>query len=110
MNAIKHTPEHFIHIVLFWLKSPADFNDRNVFEQNMKKFLETSQYAKNKHFGAPAKTNRPVVDSSYTYCLKVMFENLEDHDNYQAETPHKLFISESSRLWEKVLIYDSEVF
>jgi len=110
MNTTKNTPENFIHIVLFWLKNPTDMNDRNTFEQNMKKFLETSQYAKNKHFGVPAKTNRPVVDSSFTYCLKVTFNNLEDHDNYQVETPHKLFISESSKLWEKVLIYDSEIF
>jgi len=58
----------------------------------------------------PAKTSRPVVDSSFTYCLKVTFDNLEDHDNYQVEAAHKLFIAESSKLWEKVLIYDSEVF
>jgi len=51
-----------------------------------------------------------VVDSSFTYCLKVTFDNLEDHDNYQVEAAHKLFIAESSKLWEKVLIYDSEVF
>jgi len=110
MKVTQNTPESFIHIVLFWLKNPDNISDRAVFEQNMNKFLETSQYAKNKHFGVPAKTNRPVVDSSYTYCLKVTFDNLQDHDNYQLETPHKLFISESSKLWEKVLIYDSEAF
>jgi len=110
MNTTLNTQESFIHIVLFWLKKPTNSADRNVFEQNMDHFLETSQYAKNKHFGVPAKTSRPVVDSSFTYCLKVTFDNLEDHDNYQVEAAHKLFIAESSKLWEKVLIYDSETF
>ena len=110
MNTTLNTQESFIHIVLFWLKNPTNSVDRNTFEQNMNHFLETSQYAKNKHFGVPAKTSRPVVDSSFTYCLKVTFDNLEDHDNYQVEAAHKLFIAESSKLWEKVLIYDSETF
>ena len=110
MNTTLNTQESFIHIVLFWLKNPSDLNDRKAFEQNMKKLLETSQYAKVKHFGVPAKTNRPVVDSSYTYCLKLTFDNLKDHNKYQVETAHKLFISESSKLWKKVLIYDSECF
>jgi len=110
MNTTLNTQKSFIHIVLFWLKKPTNSVDRKTFEQNMNRFLDTSKYAKNKHFGVPAKTDRPVVDSSYTYCLKVTFDNLEDHDNYQVEAPHKLFISESSKLWGKVLIYDSEVF
>lgn len=96
------------HIVLFWLKNPSSSSDRNEFEQHMNTLLKTSQYAKNKHFGVPAKIYRPVVDSSYTYCLKVRFDSIEDHDNYQVEIPHKQFISEAKHLWEKVLIYDSE--
>jgi hypothetical protein len=74
----------------------------------MHKFLNSSVYAKNKHFGQPAETSRTVVDNSYTYCLKVIFNNLEEHNQYQIEPAHKLFISEASKLWERVLIYDSE--
>ncbi|WP_111707767.1 Dabb family protein [Lutibacter citreus] len=100
--------EKFIHMVFFWLKNPTDATDKLEFEKAINKFLETSVYAKNKHFGVPAKTNRPVVDSSYTYCLKVTFENIEEHDKYQIEPAHKLFIAEASKLWGKVLIFDSE--
>lgn len=109
MSAIDTTKESFIHVVLFWLKNPTDKNNRAEFEKAMNTFLETSKYAKTKHFGVPAKTNRPVVDSSYTYCLKTTFLNIEEHDKYQVEPAHKLFISEASKLWEKVLIYDSEM-
>ncbi len=100
--------EKFIHMVFFWLKNPNNENDRKEFEKAMHKFLNSSVYAKNKHFGQPAKTNRPVIDNSYTYCLKVSFNNLKEHDKYQIEPAHKLFISEASDLWERVLIYDSE--
>jgi len=100
--------EEFIHLVFFWLKNPTNDNDRIEFENAMHKFLNSSVYAKNKHFGQPANTNRPVVDNSYTYCLKVTFDNLKEHDQYQIEPAHKLFISEASKLWDRVLIYDSQ--
>lgn len=100
--------EKFIHLVFFWLKNPINTTNKLEFENAMNKFLETSVYAKNNHFGAPAKTDRPVIDNSYTYCLKIAFENIEEHDKYQIEPAHKLFIAEASKLWEKVLIFDSE--
>lgn len=101
--------EKFIHLVFFWLNNPEDASDRQEFENAMHKFLNTSQFAQNKHFGQPAATNRPVIDNSYTYCLKVTFNNMEEHDKYQIEPAHKLFIEEGSKLWERVLIYDSEM-
>ncbi|WP_090121940.1 Dabb family protein [Lutibacter oricola] len=101
--------EKFIHLVFFWLKNPENKTDRTKFEDAINKLVETSKYAKNNHIGTPAATNRPVVDSSYTYCLKVTFNNIEEHDKYQIEPAHKLFIAEASKLWERVLIYDSEM-
>lgn len=108
MKLTNSIEEKFIHMVFFWLKNPENVNDRKAFENAMDKFLNTSVYAKNKHFGQPAATNRPVVDNSYTYCLKVTFNNMEEHDKYQVEPAHKLFIEEGSKLWDRVLIYDSE--
>jgi len=101
--------EKFIHMVFFWLKNPTNEQDRSEFEKAAHKLLNTSQYAKKIHLGSPAKTERPVVDSSYTYCLKVTFENIDTHDKYQIEPAHKLFIAEAAKLWERVLIYDSQV-
>lgn len=101
--------EKFIHMVFFWLKNPTNEQDRKDFEIAAQKLLNTSLYAKTKHLGSPAKTDRPVVDSSYSYCLKVTFENIEEHDKYQIEPAHKLFIAEASKLWDRVLIYDSEI-
>lgn len=99
--------EFFMHSVLFWLKSPTSSEDRKAFEISLKKFLKDSKYVKSSHVGIPADTNRPVVDNSYTYSLIVSFNSTEDHDLYQVEPAHKLFIEESKNLWERVLIYDA---
>lgn len=109
MDITNTIEEKFIHLVFFWLKNPDDLNDRKAFENAMHKLLNTSKFAHNKHFGKPAATKRPVVDDSYTYCLKVTFNSIEEHDQYQIEPAHKLFIAEAKELWERVLIYDSEI-
>jgi len=49
-----------------------------------------------------------VVDGSFKYSLIVTFESAQAQQNYQDEAPHKLFIAESSKLWSKVIVYDSE--
>ena len=98
----------FLHTVYFWLKNPADSSERKRFETSLKKFINSSGYIKTRHLGVPAKTNRPVIDQSYTYCLSLTFDNKADQDRYQEEDVHLLFIKESEMLWEKVLVYDSE--
>ena len=97
----------FKHTVFFWLKNPEKKADREAFEKSLKKFIDNSLFVQSKHLGIPAKTNREVVDNTYTYCLQVTFKNKEEHDKYQAEEAHKIFIEESMALWEKVLVYDS---
>ena len=109
MSTTKNINESFVHIVLFWLKNPKEEADREAFKKHIQTLLDTSKHAKNKHLGVPAQTARFVVESSYTFCLKVTFDNLAEHDKYQIEAAHKLFISEAAYLWEKVLIIDSEV-
>lgn len=98
---------YFKHTVFFWLQQPDDKTSREAFETSIKKFIDSSKYVQTKYLGTPAKTNRSVIDSSYSYCLAVDFLTKEDHDNYQEEPAHKLFIEESAALWEKVLVYDS---
>ena len=76
------TPE-FLHTVYFWLKNPADSSERQRFETSLKKFINSSRCIKSMHLGIPAKTDRPVIDQSYTYCLSLTFENKADQDKYQ---------------------------
>lgn len=97
----------FVHVVLFWLKNPDNQEERSQFETSIGKFIKNSKHVKSMHLGSPASTSRPVIDSSYTYCLIVSFPTKDEHDKYQAEKKHKIFIKESENLWEKALIYDS---
>ena len=101
-------PGNFAHTVYFWLENPTDEADRTAFETSLKKFINKSPYIKTKHIGVPAKTDRDVIDNSYTYSLLLTFSNKDDQDLYQDEPNHKIFIEESSRLWTKVIVYDSE--
>lgn len=98
----------FLHTVYFWLKKPADPSDRQRFETSLRKFISRSRFIKTRYIGVPAKTDRAVIDQSYTYCLSLTFENKADQDKYQEEDVHLIFIKESEMLWEKVLVYDSE--
>lgn len=100
--------ENFRHTVYFWLKEPNNQLHRKTFENSLKRFIDSSKFVQSKHLGTPANTHRGVIDASYTYCLSVSFLSKKEHDAYQEEPAHKLFLEESEMLWKKVLVYDSE--
>lgn len=101
-------PGDYAHTVYFWLHNPDNPDDRKAFEASLITFIDQSPYITTKHIGVPAKTDREVIDTSYTYSLLLTFKDKATQDQYQEEPAHKQFISESSHLWSKVLIYDSE--
>lgn len=101
-------PGDFAHTVYFWLHRPDNSDDRKAFEASLTSFINQSPYITTKHIGVPAATNRDVIDNSYTYSLLLTFKDKAAQDQYQDEPAHKQFISESSHLWSKVLVYDSE--
>ncbi len=108
MSSSNISQGNFAHIVFFWLKNADSLKDRETFEASLKRFINTSSFIQTKHVGTPANTHRPVIDSSYTYCLSLTFANKSDQDQYQEEPGHHLFIEECAELWEKVIVYDSE--
>lgn len=99
---------NFAHIVYFWLKNPDNQSDREAFKESLFRFINNSEFIKTKMVGTPADTDRGVIDNTYTFSLILTFENKAAQDKYQAEDVHLKFIDESSDLWEKVLVYDSE--
>lgn len=98
---------NFTHTVFFWLKNPENQEARAAFEKSLLSFINQSIYIKTKHVGIPAKTDRAVIDNSYTYSLLLTFTTKNEHDKYQEEPNHKQFISEVSHLWKNVVVYDS---
>lgn len=106
-NTMREFDANFAHTVYFWLVNPDNQEDRTAFETSLKKFLDTSAFAKTNFIGTPPRASRDVVDGSFTYSLIVTFESADAQQKYQDEAPHKLFIEESSHLWTKVIVYDS---
>jgi len=98
----------FVHMVYFWLKEPDNDNIREKFSNSLIDFVKTSEDIKSFHLGTPADTYRPIIDTSYTYCLIVTFSSIDEHDKYQVDPVHKKFLKEFKDSWEKVLIYDSK--
>ncbi|MFT5892344.1 MAG: hypothetical protein ACI9Y7_002454 [Dokdonia sp.] len=98
----------FAHTVYFWLHNPENPEERKAFEASLTNFIDQSPYISTKHIGVPASTNRDVIDNSYTYSLLLTFKDKATQDQYQEEPAHKQFIAESSHLWSKVVVYDSE--
>jgi len=97
----------FVHHVFFWLKPTCTPTEIQKFEASVSA-LKTINSVKMADVGKPAATNRPVIDTSYSYSLLLVFNTEADHDTYQVDPIHEKFVADCSTFWEKVLIYDSE--
>lgn len=98
----------FVHMVFFWLKEPENDASRKKFEKELK-FIDKITAINRKHIGKPADTDRPVVDSTYTYSLVLSFDSRKEYDIYADHPLHLTFIDNASDLWKKVQVYDSTI-
>jgi hypothetical protein len=96
-----------VHHVLFWLKNPDSTEDREKLLKGLSS-LKTIEQVRLITIGTPASTDRPVIDRSYSFSLLILFDSMEQHDEYQVHPVHKNFIKEYAQLWAKVVIYDAE--
>ena len=97
-----------VHTVLFWLKDDLDAEQRAQFRAGLDR-LTTIESAAAVYVGSPAATaERPVVDTSYDFCLTVIAEDVAAHDAYQVDPRHTEFINTFKSQWQKVLIYDAD--
>jgi len=98
----------FVHSVYFWLNNPDNEADRAAFEKAIHTLLVNSKYTKTNFLGIPPKSEREVVDDSFTYNLFVTFESADAQEAYQVEEAHLAFIEEAQSLWKKVVVYDAQ--
>ncbi|HXI01398.1 MAG TPA: Dabb family protein [Sphingobacteriaceae bacterium] len=96
----------FVHHVYFWLKNPADSEEYSrLFKglQSINKIEPKTLF----HLGVPADTDRGVIDTSYAFSLLLIFNSLEEQEDYQNHPNHLKFVNDCSSLWSKVIVYDS---
>lgn len=94
------------HHVLFWLKADTTEDQKIAFRKGLES-LENIETVKTFHVGVPAPIERAVVDTTYTFSLILVFEDLAGHDVYQTHEIHKAFLDEFRILFDRVVIYDA---
>ena len=98
------------HHVFFWLKNPSSSEDRKKLMEGLST-LQAIKTVKKLSIGVPAPTeDRTVIDSSYQVSELMLFDTVEDQKSYQDDPIHKKFVEDYSSLWEKVVVYDVEVW
>lgn len=95
------------HHVLFWLKADTTTEQKEAF-RNALQTLEGMEVVKTIHIGTPAPIERAVVDTTYTFSLLVLFDDLDGHDVYQTHPLHLAFLDGFRSYFEKVIIYDAQ--
>ncbi len=95
------------HHVLFWLKADTTEEQKKAFRAGLET-LQKVETVKSMYIGTPAPISRAVVDTTYTFSLLIIFEDLAGHDVYQVHAVHKAFLDEFRGFFEKVVIYDAE--
>lgn len=95
------------HHVLFWLKADTTEEQKRAFRAGLET-LQKVETVKSMYIGTPAPISRAVVDTTYTFSLLIIFEDLAGHDVYQVHPVHKAFLDEFRGFFEKVVIYDAE--
>jgi Stress responsive A/B Barrel Domain len=95
------------HHVYFWLKEDhQNAADRAAFEQGLDSLFKIG-LVKGGRWAVPAKVMlRPVIDQSWDYALTMQFESIEEHDAYQVDADHNVFIGSFKEWWAKVLVMD----
>jgi hypothetical protein len=94
------------HHVLFWLKADTTEERKNAFRGGLES-LQQIETLESIYIGTPAPIDRPVVDTTYTFSLLLVFRDMAGHDTYQVHPIHKAFLDEFRSSFEKVIIYDS---
>lgn len=94
------------HHVLFWLKPETTEEQKIAFRKGLES-LEKIDYLKAFYVGTPAPISRSVVDTTYTFSLLIVFNDMAGHDAYQVDPIHKAFLDEFRVFFDKVIIYDS---
>ena len=95
-----------VHTVFFWMKKNAP---KGAAKQTMKdalKYLKAPS-VKNLWAGLPAKTEaRDVINATYDVGLTVTFDSIADHDAYQEDPEHQVFIKRNKKNWLRVEVFD----
>jgi hypothetical protein len=95
------------HHVYFWLKKEhQNDTDRAAFEKGLDSLFKIG-LVKGGRWAVPAKVVvRPVIDQSWDYALAMQFDSVGNHDAYQEDPDHHVFIDSFKSWWSQVQVRD----
>jgi hypothetical protein len=96
----------FIHTVYFWLRPDLTDDQRAQFHAGVQS-LTTIENVQQAYWGAPAPTDRPIIERGYSTGLIAIFADQAAHDAYQVDAIHDQFREQCSTFWHKIVIYDT---
>lgn len=95
------------HHVYFWLKEEhRNAPDRAAFEKGLSGLFDIPLVKAGRWAVPAAVMPRPVIDQSWDYATTSQFDSIEDHDAYQVDADHQVFIDSFKHFWEKVEVRD----
>lgn len=95
----------FVHCVYFWLRDDLGDDELAAFRAGVQSIARLEPVDQS-FMGPPAGTDRPVIDSSYSWGLVLVFRDRQAHDAYQVHPTHDAFRAGCSSFWTRVQIYD----
>lgn len=97
-----------VHTVLFWLKKDLSQAQQDAFRAGLETLLDIPA-VEAAFIGTPAGTPvRPVIDTTYSYMLTVLLQDVAAHDAYQDDPIHLAFVDKHKVDWDRVQIFDAE--
>ena len=95
-----------VHTVFFWMKKGAPKSAARQTIRDALRYLNTPT-VREIRAGRPGKTPpRDVVNSTFDVGLQVTFDSVADHDAYQKDPQHQVFIRRNRKNWLHVEVYD----
>ena len=96
-----------VHSVYFWLKPELTPEQLADFAAGLRS-LAAIEAVKTIYVGKPVPSDRPVVESSYTYGLVIGFDDQQGLDAYQVHQVHVAFVKRFKPYWNQIKVYDLE--
>ncbi|MGB0333863.1 MAG: Dabb family protein [Opitutales bacterium] len=97
-----------VHNVFFWLREDLDQTAIEEFRMGLES-LKDIEHAEAIYIGIPADVSkRPVLDTSYHFCLTVILSDVAAHDAYQAHEIHQSFLAKHKEKFKRVKVYDAD--
>lgn len=96
----------FVHSVYFWLRDDLAAAERDTFLAGIAS-LRAIEGVRQSFSGAPAPTDRAVIERGYTHAMILVFPDAATEAAYQVHPVHDTFRETCGSFWTQVRVFDT---